>query len=212
MEFIVALIQSQNILIGETNKLKVRLQNGEEVTKEDVFLTELNLLVAYWTAPEQRSLIRPDSYKVAFSCATDAVVDSDFVMARVFIRTGAFLRLCMSEGIDQVVAILTEASHHNQTEGLKIMTECLHKTSTDRGCTIYLSKQNTCQCLRLHAAESKATPSMAVCAKCEKQKPKQELHKCGKCKLVSYCNVKCQVRFCRPLPSPPLKSLCLSGS
>ena len=157
--------------------------------KDHIWLAELNLMLSYWTSDDHSRVIASDSYKVAFSCATDAVIDREFAMARLFIRTGAFVRLCATKGNQAVAHMLRELV---PGEAVVEMMECMRKTSTDRGCVLYLSKQNTCQCLSLHAKEAKSQPSTGLCGKCQEQKPKQELKRCGQCRAEWYCDAKCQ--------------------
>jgi len=191
MAFITAMIESHQIMIPATNQVRVMIQNNVEgVVRRHAIQTELTILLEFWIAPQHARLIDSESYKVAFSCATDAVIDGDFPMARLFVRTGAFLQLAASEGVKNVSAVLRSANH--EEGGLAVFCECLHKTNTDRGCTLYLSKEIPCRCLRLHAAEHRSQPQMGYCANCETQKPKAELRKCSQCKTVSYCNQDCQ--------------------
>lgn len=45
-----------------------------------------------------------------------------------------------------------------------------------------------CSCLD----EENVNPAMGYCEGCERDFPKQELRKCGNCKLSTYCSKECQ--------------------
>jgi hypothetical protein len=59
-------------------------ENGDNVLSA-VVQSEMNVLFRYWSRPEMASVVRPGSFKVAFSCAVDATLDSDFDTARQFV-------------------------------------------------------------------------------------------------------------------------------
>ena len=158
---------------------------------------EMNTLFRYWSRPEMASIARPNSFKVAFSCAVDATLDSDFNVARQFVRVGAFLRDFARHGGAQMFTDWTSAAapsdevmaRYNESQ------ECLHQTRTDRGLKIYLAKQlcGTCTCIAHDAIDAiESTPKTGKCQACQKQLPASQLKTCNRCGCVEYCGRECQ--------------------
>jgi hypothetical protein len=193
MEFIMLLMRSIPDIIAVTDSIKRRLAAGDEETdKIDICLAEIRILLDFWSVPAHAPLIEKDSYMVAFSCAVDATIDRNFDLARVFVRTGAFVRQWGEQGRDAFLAdfLNPTAWPEQQTE----MLRCLRKTRTDPGIVLYLHAQVPCGCLQHHGAVERAQAQgrMEICHGCEAQKPRTELLRCAGCKQVWYCNVGCQ--------------------
>ena len=129
---------------------------------------------------------------VPFSCAADAAIDRNFELARVFVRTGAFVRQWAKQGRVGFLADYDNptAWPAHQAE----MLDCLRKTRTDQGIVHYLAKQVPCGCLQHYGAvkQAQALCKMEKCSGCEAQKPRTDLKRCSECKDVWYCNVECQ--------------------
>merc|ERR1711939_779403 len=151
MPFFGALMGSMNTVIARTHDVVMRLAAGDEETdRMDVCIAETAAILEYWSNPEFSGTITHDSYKVAFSCATDAVINEDFHFARGFVRTGAFLRQVAKYGQAVVKEDWKNRSGHLDsawTERQAEYTRCLQKTRTDRGLTLYLAAQIPCHCL-----------------------------------------------------------------
>jgi hypothetical protein len=164
-----------------------------------VVKAELDTLYRYWARPEMAALVRSDSYKVAFSCAVDATLDSEFTVARQFVRTGAFLRDWAKHGGAQMLADFTDPSggarpSDEVMERYAESQNCLHKTRTDRGLKIYLATQlnGACTCLLQYAVDAQQSPKTGKCQACQKQLPTSQLKKCARCNCVEYCSRECQ--------------------
>ena len=170
-----------------------RRRNGGEGA---VVQAEMNTLFRYWSRPEMASTVRPDSFKVAFACAVDATLDSEFNTARQFVRAGAFLRDFAKHGGAQMFADYTMSSEPNDEVMARYAEsqECLHQTRTDRGLKIYLAKQlhGTCTCIAHDAIDAlERTPKTGKCQACQKQLPASQLKTCNRCGRVEYCGREC---------------------
>ena len=171
-------------------------ENGDNVLSA-VVQSEMNVLFRYWSRPEMASVVRPGSFKVAFSCAVDATLDSDFNTARQFVRAGAFLRDFAKHGGAQMFADWTTTSAPSGEIMARYAEsqECLHKTRTDRGLKIYLAMQvkDTCTCIAYDAMDAlERTPRTGKCQACQQQLPASRLKKCSRCNHVEYCCRECQ--------------------
>mmetsp|Transcript_24202 Transcript_24202/g.78243 ORF Transcript_24202/g.78243 Transcript_24202/m.78243 type:complete len:231 (-) Transcript_24202:96-788(-) len=183
MRFIQAMIQSLNTSIAASNDAIRRVQAPDsDYTRDDIAAAEFGALVNFWSKREHGRTIASDSWKIAFACAVDAVIDEEFVTARIFIRTGVFVREFAEKG--KRVA----------TERMSAEVErCLWKTRTDRGCGLYLAAAIPCRCLDAVVALTKPMPSTGKCATCEVQVAKAgKLLACGRCREVEYCSLACQ--------------------
>jgi hypothetical protein len=149
----------------------------------DIAAAEFDALVNFWSKREHGRTIASDSWKIAFSCAVDAVIDSDFLTARQFIHTGVFVR---------------EFAEKGGVVGMERMSpeveRCLWKTRTDRGCGLYLAAAIPCRCLDAVVALTKPMPSTGKCHTCEVQVAETagKLLACGRCREVEYCSLACQ--------------------
>ena len=196
MPFIMANMQSTEIILRATNAIKLRIAAGDEDSDmTDVAVAEMRVMFDFWSAPARAVLIQPDSYRMAFSCAVDAAIDGEFDIARVYMRNGAFLRQWVQSGQEQFMADWAdeealEGSHGRQAE----MRKCLWKTRTDRGLVLYLAKQCPCTCLKHYGVEQKACAQVKTgkCWGCGVQKPATELKRCLQCKKAEYCSKDCQ--------------------
>lgn len=197
MQLVDALIGSMETMNAVHNAAAsglIKIQGRESASASDVVThAELDALFAYWSPPARAALVRADSWKIPFSCAVDAVIDSDFVTARVFVRTGAFLRDWAEHGGARMRADLTSPSYDPETVARYEETRrALWKTRTDRGIGVYLAKQLPCRCLGGVAREARATPETGKCATCESQLPKARLKVCARCGAAEYCSRACQ--------------------
>lgn len=166
-----------------------RVIEASESISLAVALVEFDTLLSIWSS--RAHLIRADSYKVAFSCASDAVIDAKYMDARSFVRSGAFLRQWTKSGEDQFISDMQDDSAEAR-ERLAEYNTCLWKTRTDRGVALYLAKQLPCECLRARKSQFKATEATSKCLRCEVQKPRAEFRACSRCKKAHYCRKECQ--------------------
>ena len=103
------LMETIPVMISETDVIKRRLAAGDEETdRADVCLQEIRFLLYFWSLPAHAALIERDSHMVPFSCAVDAAIDRNFELARVFVRTGAFVRQWRKQGRDAHVGRLPQ--------------------------------------------------------------------------------------------------------
>eukprot|EP00928_Gymnodinium_smaydae_P068651 TRINITY_DN51847_c0_g1_i1.p1 TRINITY_DN51847_c0_g1~~TRINITY_DN51847_c0_g1_i1.p1 ORF type:complete len:169 (+),score=7.46 TRINITY_DN51847_c0_g1_i1:150-656(+) len=79
---------------------QIREQSGSTIgqKKTEMCLAEMDIFCSYWSRPEMAKLISRDSYRVAFSTAVDAAIDKHYAMARLFVRSGIFLRQWAKQG------------------------------------------------------------------------------------------------------------------
>jgi len=155
---------------------------------------ELDIFFQYWSRPEMAATITHDSYKVAFSCAVDATLDSNFAMARCFLRTGFCLRMWAKHG--GAVMLSAMRAHDPDTaagQAVEFLMRCMHQTKTDRGTVLYLAGEIPCNCLSAMSAKFEAEPSTRKCGACEVQKTSQQMMKCSGCHVVAYCSRECQL-------------------
>jgi hypothetical protein len=109
VEFIILLMRSIPDIISVTDSIKRRLAAGdEESDKIDICLAEIPILLDFWSVPTHAALIEKDSYMVTSSCAVDVLIDRNFELARVFVRTGAFVRQWRKQGRDAHVGRLPQ--------------------------------------------------------------------------------------------------------
>ena len=193
MEFTMLLMETIPVMISETDAVKRRLAAGDEETdRADVCLQEIRFLLYFWSLPAHAALIERDSHMVPFSCAVDAAIDRNFELARVFVRTGAFVRQWAKQGR---VGFLADYDNPTAWPAQQAeMLDCLRKTRTDQGIVLYLAKQVPCGCLQHYRAvkQAQALCKMEKCSGCEAQKPRTDLKRCSECKDVWYCSVECQ--------------------
>ena len=121
--------------------------SGHDVT----FHHEIDFFYRFWSQPDKASTITAKTYKVAFSCAADAAIDSEFDVARSFIRIGCFVREWAQHGGAQMLADSCSRLSGGVLARLSETMEAMHKTKTDRGLVLYLSKQLPCRCLQVSA-------------------------------------------------------------
>ena len=153
---------------------------------ELVSRAEVDSLWAFWT--QHRGVIRGDSWKILFSMAVDAVIDSDFANARQFVRIGIFLRQW---------SLLGEAELRRRWAAGEVpeVLNCIHKTRTDRGIVLYLAEVVDCECLARHGTlpAMRALPKTGRCTNCERNADlKSVMRKCSGCRRVEYCSRDCQ--------------------
>jgi hypothetical protein len=160
---------------------------------------ETDVLFRFWSRPGMSCLIKSESFKVSFSCAADAVIDSDFDNARHWVRLGAFVRMWAQHGGAQMLADwkLTTAPG---VLGRQIRDRwagwetCLRKTRTDRGVLLYLASAVPCHCLDGLKTEMERQPRTGKCdsLRCQKQLPASDMSQCSRCRAAQYCGRKCQ--------------------
>jgi len=129
------------------------LEMQEQVEKSKFAQAELDIFFQYWSRPEMAETISESSYKVPFSCAVDSMVDSNFPMARHFLRTGFLVRMWAKHGgAAMLSAMKSTASGVAQSQEVQTFCRWLQETSTDRGTVLYLAQEIPCSCLSHLAA------------------------------------------------------------
>lgn len=204
-QFMTVMVGSIDEMVNAHNEAVRRVQAGV-ASLSDVACAELDALFQYWSRPERASSIEPDSWRIPFAIAVDPVLDSDFNVARTFVRTGAFLRDWAEHGGVRMLADYTTASEDPDLLAKYAETaRVLRKTRTDRGIVLYLARQVTCKCLDAASRGAAVTPQTGKCQTCQTQLPKAQLKNCARCGMVEYCSRACQKanwkdhkRTCRP--------------
>jgi hypothetical protein len=194
--FIPAMIGFMQEAMAAHNRAVTSAQANGSNARDAVVQMEINTLFRYWSRPEMAGIVQPDSFKVAFACAVDATLDSEFTAARQFVRTGSFLRDFAKYGGAQMFADYTNASALSEVMARYAESQkCLHETRTDRGLKIYLAKQllGTCSCIAHDAIDAlERTPKAGKCQTCRKELPVSQLKQCSRCGRVEYCGRECQ--------------------
>jgi len=95
---------------------QARSARGDKNAME-VAQTELHALSAWWSQPSAGAELKRDSYKVAFSCAVDAAIDSNFDEARRLISIGGFVREWAERGREPFLADLQDTSGSQEAAG-----------------------------------------------------------------------------------------------
>ena len=101
--------------------------------------------------------ISHDSYKVAFSLAVDATLDSNFAIAHSFLRTGFLVRMWAKlGGAAMFFAVTGPSSDARVQKEVDVLKKCMHATLTDRGIELYLARMMPCSCLSAMSAQREA--------------------------------------------------------
>ncbi len=160
------------------------------LSEDETVANEMKILLDFWQQPQHCKLVQPSTCKVAYSCAADAVIDSDFTMARHFARTGCLMQTMEARGRDRILedwaTPLPEDEEH--VKAREPLVHCITSIGTDKGAIDFISAHITCECL----SPSALAGATRTCATCKQQKPLAELKQCARCKAVEYCSVDCQ--------------------
>jgi hypothetical protein len=114
----------------------------------------LDMFLKAWSCPEMASTVSCDSHQVAFSCAVDATLDSEFVVARCFLRTGFLVRMLSNLGGEAMRSSMTvSASDAAPSSELRTFIRCMYDTRTDRGIALYLAQEVPCGCMAVLVAK-----------------------------------------------------------
>jgi len=180
---------------GEQIDAAQRAFQAGEVDESAFINVSIRSQFEYWAKPEFAQVIEANSYKVVFSCAVDAVIDSNFGGARHMVRVGAFVRMWAQHGGAQLMADCTAGGDDEAAAArLAPMKKCLWKTRTDRGIALYLGDQLPCGCLSQIVEEFKSQEKTFKCqnSACQQQLPVSQLKTCSRCKTAQYCGSACQ--------------------
>ena len=194
ISFIGALAGSIRTVCAATDGARAQVGRDSGEIRQALVNVELSALFGYWSRPEMSALITIDSSKAAFSCAVDATIDSEFAIARLFVRTGAFVLDWARHGGAQMHADYTsqEGLSDDVVARYAETTRCLWKTRTDRGVTLYLAAHLPCQCLAGAAGAARLVEEHGKCLTCQRQIPLREIKMCARCGVAEYCGPECQ--------------------
>ena len=172
---------------------QIKNQLVSEQRQAELAHAELDLFFKYWSRPEMAATISRHSYRVAFACAVDATLDSEFVVARCFLRIAFLVRMWAKLGGAAVMSsITTSASVTPPGLEWQDLIRCLNETKTDRGTVLYLAQQVPCGCLSVLVSTLEQDPRTRKCLACEAQRPSWQMKKCSGCRVAAYCNPECQ--------------------
>lgn len=148
---------------------------------------ELDTLFAFWSQEKEMKLIDKDSYRICFSCACDALWQSESANARFFVRLGEFVRLVSLHGVAQLREDM-RSDTAGAKERIAPLIRVMDMTTNDRGVAVFLNKEVPCGCLDKLSADG-------VCVNCLKDvDPKKgPIKRCARCKIASYCSKECQM-------------------
>ena len=153
----------------------------------------LDMILKTWSCPEMASTISRDSHRVAFSCAVDATLDSEFAVARCFLRIAFLVRMWAKHGGTAMMSSMTtSASVTPPSLEWQVLIRCLNETKTDRGTVLYLAQEVPCGCLAVLVSTLEKDPRTRKCLACEAQRPSRQMKKCSGCRVAAYCNRECQ--------------------
>ena len=180
MKFLNALFASHKLL--DAAEATAQSTSGAEMPAE---VAVCEALWAFWS--KRGNVIRADSWQHPFSIAVDAVINSQFNVARQFVRTGIFVRQWGMFGEK-------EFKRRWNARDLPELQKCLYKTRTDRGIVLYLDEVVECNCLRDYETfqTMKSTPKTRQCHYCAKDASVKGMKKCSKCRAAEYCSKECQ--------------------